>query len=129
MKKPRGSLRRCVASVFVCAGLTTIIAGAGFAYADNAGQTPEQLSSTNAAPVQTTAIATPIDAERVVQFLDQIIAWYHHFGAQQRLASDTSDDVYVSADRQLANEVVRLAFQFARTQAEAAQSASASSQT
>ena len=75
----------------------------------------------NAAPAPTTAIAAPVDAARVVQFLDQTIAWYHQLGAQQQLVADANDDVYVSADRQMANEVVRLAFQFARTQAEGAQ--------
>ena len=64
----------------------------------------------------------------MVQFLDQTIAWYHQLGAQQQLVSDANDDVYVSADRQMANEVVRLAFQFARTQAEGAQPTAASAQ-
>ena len=91
-------------------------------------QTPAQSPAKNAAPTQTTAIAAPVDAARVVQFLDQTIAWYHQLGAQQRLVSDTTDDVYVSADRQMANEVVRLAFQFARTQARNAQPTAASAQ-
>jgi small-conductance mechanosensitive channel len=62
----------------------------------------------------------------VVQFLDHTIAWYHQLGAQQKLVSDANDAVYVSADRQMANEVVRLAFQFARTQAVGAQLTAAS---
>jgi len=82
------------------------------------------LAQTSAQPP--TAIAAPVDAARVVQFLDQVIAWYHQSGAQQRLVSNANDDVYVSADGQLANEVVRLALQFARIQAEAAQATTAS---
>jgi small-conductance mechanosensitive channel len=95
---------------------------------DAFAQTPAQPPGKNAAPARTTAIPAPVDAARVVQFLDQTISWYHQFGAQQRLVSDANDEVYVSADRQLANEVVRLAFQFARTQAEGAQPAAASAQ-
>ncbi len=91
-------------------------------------QTPAQPPAKNVAPAKTTAIAAPVDAARVVQFLDQTIAWYRQLGAQQQLVSDANDDVYVSADRQLANEVVRLAFQFARTQAEGAQPTAASAQ-
>jgi small-conductance mechanosensitive channel len=68
------------------------------------------------APPQTTAIAAPVDAARVVQFLDQTMAWYQQLGAQLQLVSDANDAVYVSADRQMADEVVRLAFQFARAQ-------------
>jgi small-conductance mechanosensitive channel len=77
---------------------------------------------TKAAPVQLTDIAAPVDAARVVQFLDQTITWYHQLGAQQQLVANANDEVYVSADRQLANEVVRLAFQFARSAASAQQS-------
>ncbi len=79
-------------------------------------------------PAQSTTIAAPVDALRVVQFLDQTLAWYRQLGVQQQLVSGANDDVYVSADRQLASEVVRLAFQFARTQAAAAQPAAASAQ-
>jgi small-conductance mechanosensitive channel len=89
-------------------------------------QTPAQSPAKNATPAQ--AIAAPVDAARVVQFLDQTIVWYHQLGAQQRLVTDANDDVHVNADRQMANEVVRLAFQFARTQAEGAQPAAASPQ-
>ena len=90
-------------------------------------QAPAQSPAKNAAPAQTTPIAAPVDAARVIQFLDQTIAWYHQLGAQQQLVSDANDAVYVSADRQMANEVVRLAFQFARAQ-EGAQPTAASAQ-
>jgi len=90
-------------------------------------QTPAQSSAKNAAPAQSSPIAAPIDPTRVVQFLDQTIAWYHQLGAQQQLVSDANDAVYVSADRQMANEVVRLAFQFARAQ-EGAQPVATSAQ-
>src|ERR1700683_5081739 len=79
---------------------------------------PAQSPAKNAAPAQTTATAPPVDAASVMQFLDQTIAWYHQLGAQQKLVADANDDVYVSADHQMADEVVRLVFQFARTQAE-----------
>ena len=86
---------------------------------------PAQSPDKNAAPAQTTATAPPVDAARVVQFLDQTLAWYHQLGVQQKLVADANDDVYVNADRQMADEVVRLVFQFARVQAEGAQPAAA----
>ena len=130
MKQPPGRLRRCTTSALAGAGFSAIVAIAcgGPAYADLPPKTPAQSVAKNAAPAHTTTIAAPVDAARVVQFLDQTIAWYHQLGAQQQLVSDANDAVYVSADRQMANEVVRLAFQFARTQAEGAQPAAASAQ-
>ena len=91
------------------------------AFGQSSAQTPVQSPLTNAVLVQATVIAVPANPARVVQFLDQTIAWYQQLGAQQRLVSDANDEVYVSADRQMANEVVRLAFQYARSQAEATQ--------
>lgn len=93
--------------------------------AQKPAQTPALAPAKNAAPAQTTATSPTVDAARVVQFLDQTIAWYQQLGAQQKLVADANDDVYVNADRQMANEVVRLVFQFARTQAEGAQPAAA----
>src|SRR6185437_15154259 len=91
-------------------------------------QTPAQSPVENAAATRITAVTAPADAARVVQFLDQTIAWYQQFGVQEQLVSSANDDVYVSADRQMANEVVRLAFQYARAQAESARPAAVSPQ-
>ena len=78
---------------------------------------PQTHSSVpNPTPAQATALAAPVDAAHVVQFLNETIAWYQQLGAQYQLVSDANDLVYVSANRQMANEVVRLAFQFARAQ-------------
>ena len=130
MELPFGRLRRSATTALVGAGFSAIVAIAcgGQAYAEPPAQTAAEPSAKNAAPARTAAIATPVDAARVVEFLDRTISWYRQFGVQQRLVSDANDDVYVSSDRQLANEVVRLAFQFARTQAEGAQATIASAQ-
>jgi len=57
------------------------------------------------------------DPARVVSFLNQTITWYHQQAAQQ--VSDANDTVFVSSNRQIADQVVRFAFQFARAEAEA----------
>lgn len=75
--------------------------------------------------------ASAPDPARIVEFLDQTIAWYRQLGGQQRLVSDANDAVFVSSDRQIAEQVVRLVFQFARAEAEAMpeQAAAATQQT
>jgi small-conductance mechanosensitive channel len=102
-------------------------------FAQTLAQTPTRSSTQtapakNAAPAQSTNAVATVDAARVVQFLDQTIAWYRQLGTQRQLVSDANDAVYVSADSQMTNEVVRLAFQFARTQAEAARAAAVPAQ-
>jgi small-conductance mechanosensitive channel len=124
MKQPLGGLCPRATSLLVGAGLSAIVAigCGGPAHADAPAQSPAQPIATKAAPAQLTDIAAPVDAARVLEFLDQTITWYHQLGAQQQLVANANDEVYVSADRQLANEVVRLAFQFARSAASAQQS-------
>jgi small-conductance mechanosensitive channel len=124
MKQPVGRLRPRATSLLVGAACSAIVAigCGGPAYADAPAQSPAQPVATKVAPVQLTDIAAPVDAARVVEFLDQTITWYHQLGAQQQLVANANDEVYVSADRQVADEVVRLAFQFARSAASAQQS-------
>lgn len=57
-----------------------------------------------------------VDPSRIVQFLSQTIVWYHQLGTQQQLVSNANDAIFVSGNRQMADEVVRLVFQFARTE-------------
>jgi small-conductance mechanosensitive channel len=73
-----------------------------------------QTSSQSNAP----AVAAT-DPARIVQFLDQAISWYRQLGAQQQLVTGANDAVYMSANRQMADQVVRLALQFAYAEEEA----------
>jgi hypothetical protein len=63
---------------------------------------------------------TAADPARIIQFLDQTIDWYRQLGAQQLLISDANDAVFVSDNRQMADQMVRVAFEFARAEADAA---------
>lgn len=62
--------------------------------------------------------SSEVEPSRIVQFLNQTIAWYHQLGAEQQLVSDANDAIFVSANRQTADEVVWLNFQFARNEQE-----------
>src|SRR5215469_1517640 len=67
--------------------------------AQRPAQTSPQPAAASAGQAQTTGTAAPVDAARVVEFLDQTIAWYRQLAEQQRLVANANDDVYVSADR------------------------------
>ena len=51
----------------------------------------------------------------VIDFLNQTIGWYRMVNAAQSLASEPADVVFLTQNRQLALESVRLAFQFAKS--------------
>jgi small-conductance mechanosensitive channel len=75
--------------------------------------------------------ASALTAEQVVQILDETVDWYRTLGTQQQNATQASDLLILFANRQTADQVVSLAIELARANAEllssdasAAQSAS-----
>lgn len=58
------------------------------------------------------------DAQSVVAYLNQTIVWYRQLTVQQEVATEPSDAVFLSQNRQLADQVVRLSFDFARADAQ-----------
>ena len=66
----------------------------------------------------TTANVSVLTAPAVVQILDQTVDWYRTLGVQQQNALEPSDQLILFANRQTAEQVVDLAFQIARANAE-----------
>ena len=65
------------------------------------------------------AAASPAADERaaVLNFLGETIAWYRQLGAEEPLAIEPAETLFVDDDRQMALETVNLAFQYARAAA------------
>lgn len=73
------------------------------------------FAAVHAVPAQTQATAKPED---VISFVNQTIVWYRQLANQQQLVSQPSDAVFLNDNRQIAEQAVRLSFDFARTQAQ-----------
>lgn len=56
------------------------------------------------------------DGHKVIAFLNQSIAWYRHFPAEQQLVSEPGDVLFLNENRDLADRIVRLSFDFARAE-------------
>jgi len=66
--------------------------------------------------------AQPVAAESpgdIISFLNQTIVWSRQLTAEQKLVDEPSDALFLNDSRQLANQVVRLAFEYARARAQA----------
>ena len=57
--------------------------------------------------------------ESIVPFLNQNIVWYRDLTQEQQLATEPSDVLFFNDNRQIAEQVVRLAFEYARARAQA----------
>ena len=71
--------------------------------------------------------ATPSESW-VIQFLNQTIKWYRQLPAEQRIATEPDDQIAIYNNRQIADQVVRFAFDFARARADALTKQAASKQ-
>jgi len=81
-----------------------------------------------ATPAQPPSRVSPLTADQLVQILDQTVEWYRTLGLQQQTATQPSDLLLLYANRQTADNVVRLAFQIARANAELLSSEASSAQ-
>jgi small-conductance mechanosensitive channel len=66
--------------------------------------------------------AQPAAAESpgdIISFLNQTIVWSRQLTAEQQLVNEPSDALFLNDSRQLANQVERLAFDYARARAQA----------
>jgi small-conductance mechanosensitive channel len=55
----------------------------------------------------------------IVAYLNQSIDWHRRIGAEEQVASDTADESFLDDDKQIAVQVLRLSFDFARVAAQA----------
>lgn len=61
------------------------------------------------------ALDTP-DPQSMIQFLDRTVTWYHRVSGDRAIASTPADTVFVEDNSRIADQVVRLAFDFVRSQ-------------
>ena len=64
------------------------------------------------------ANAAQASSEDIIPFLNQTIVWSRQLTAEQQLVSEPSDALFLNDSRQVADQVVKLAFDFARARAQ-----------
>jgi small-conductance mechanosensitive channel len=77
------------------------------------------LSSSRQPPAETQSVALqPADPHQVLLFLDQSVDWYRHFPVEQQLVTQPADAPFLKDDRQLADRIISLSFEFALADAD-----------
>ena len=131
------SVRVCVAGVFAIA--LAIASAPAFAQSSAAGAQgasvapsatvptaaasvaataePRPAAGASTASVGASAAPLPPDAKTVISYLSDVINWYGHLGVEAQLVSEPDETLFFADDRQIAGEVLRLAFEYARAQA------------
>jgi hypothetical protein len=88
------------------------------------------MAFTHSAPnAPGTTAPTGPGAEEIITFLNQTIVWSRQLSTQQQLVTEPSDALFLNDSRQLADQIVKLSFDFARARAQALASQSAGGNT
>jgi small-conductance mechanosensitive channel len=95
--------RRAVTSRKFGLLLAAVLAAAGFLFAQNASDTSTPSSG----------------ADQIIPFLNQAIVWSRQVTSEQQLVTEPSDALFLNDSRQTSDQVVRLAFEFARARSQA----------
>ncbi len=119
-----------VGVAFATGVLAPVLAAPAPAASAPAASAPAASAPVASAPVATAASAhvSVLTGEQVVQILDETVDWYRTLGAQQQTASQPSDLLILYANQQTATQVVELAFEIARANAELLSSEASSAQ-
>jgi small-conductance mechanosensitive channel len=82
--------------------------------------TPASAQVTPAAAATSAAATTApqINSEEIIAFLGTVIAWHREIDAQIRLSGEPEETLFLADDRRMADEVLGLAFAFARAAAQ-----------
>ena len=86
---------------------------------------PRASAASTAAPTRQSAGAEPqvstegagFDRDAIISYLGQLIGWYRHLDVEERLAREPADTLFVADDRQMANQIIDLGFDYAHAQA------------
>lgn len=97
-----------------CRALIILFAGVGICVSQ--ATTSANPSSAGQPAAASTPVANAPDSSDLIEFLNQTITWYRQLEPQQRLATEPSDALVVSDNRRLADQAIRLAFDYARSQ-------------
>jgi len=62
--------------------------------------------------------AGPSAGSDIIQYLNENITWYRHLATEREIATEPSDILAVNNNRAVADQVIRLGFEYARAQAE-----------
>lgn len=70
------------------------------------------------APTDSASATAQVNGQQLINYLNQTIDWYRGIAVEESNASDPADILFVNDDRQMASQIVRQSFDFARPAAQ-----------
>jgi len=87
------------------------------AIAQSPGPSATGQATASAAPNPGEAGPPLADSQEIIAYLSNVISWYRHLSVEEQLVTEPSETLLFADDKQTANQVLDLAFEYARAQA------------
>jgi small-conductance mechanosensitive channel len=86
--------------------------------AAGAAGSPLQTNAANGVGAAKTQTASPeVDRRLIISYLGEVIGWYRHREVEETLAREPAETLFLADDRQMAGDILKLAFESARAEA------------
>jgi len=116
---PRAFKTAIAIAMMIAVGAAMIAASPSVAPTPSSSASPHATASATSTttPVTFSTKAQLPDGPAVIGFLSRVIGWYRHLSVEERLVSDPAEMLFVADDRQMADQVLDLSFEFGKAEA------------
>src|SRR5216683_1765714 len=77
-----------------------------------------QMNAANLEGAAKSQTASPeVDRRSIISYLGEVIGWYRHREVEETLAREPAETLFLADDRQMASDILKLAFESARAEA------------
>ena len=81
------------------------------------GSLPQTNAANGAGSAKSQTAYPEVDRRLIISYLGEVIGWYRHREVEETLAREPAETLFLADDRQMAGDILKLAFEFARAEA------------
>src|SRR6266851_1690600 len=85
--------------------------------ADATGSASQTNAANGAGAAKSQTASPEVDRRSIISYLGEVIGWYRHREVEETLAREPGETLFLADDRQMAGDIVKLAFESARAEA------------
>ncbi len=85
--------------------------------ADATGSASQTNAANGAGAAKSQTASPEADRRSIISYLGEVIGWYRHREVEETLAREPAETLFLADDRQMASDILKLAFESARAEA------------
>jgi small-conductance mechanosensitive channel len=85
--------------------------------ADATGSASQANAANGAGAAKSQTASPEVDRRSIISYLGEVIGWYRHREVEETLAREPAETLFLADDRQMASDILKLAFESARAEA------------